>query len=1636
MNTKTRSKKILASSMLVLLTLAMVLGVFIANPMKASAATNRAGVYMLSGTYDIGDGSVSGYMDQFGIQIATEVFYDDSGYNGTTKYNYEVYDWTYFSFYIHANDIKEHQSFKLTKDGSTYVNLSLSGDSGMYLWRGSLPTGFYVLTYVGTYKPNIFSTKTYTFTYRFYVDKDAPTYSLKAGGSSISSGSYTNQAITYSITDYSSSKIYYRTPSSSTYTYTSSTSKSVSATAANNGWWYFYGTDGYQSNSTVSVYLDTVAPVGTVTNSSGTTISNGGYTNKPVKYTATDTGGVSYYQVKNPGSSSWTTYSAGTALSSATGWYTFRAVDKAGNTSAEYKVYYDATLPTGTLYGGTTVKSSGSYTNASYIKYVASDSHSGVSACYVLKPGSSSYVAYTSGTQLTAEGTYSFYSKDLSGNTSATVSITLDKTAPTGTLYGGTTTKTSGSYTNASYIKYVASDSLSGVSTCYVKMPGATYYTTYSSGTQLATQGTYSFYCVDRSSNQSSTVTITLDTTAPTGTIYGGTSAIASGDHTNASYIKFVPTDNIGVANTYVKKPGATSYVAYTSGTQLTAEGEYTFYAVDASSNKSAYYTVTLDRQTPNAQLWAGDTPMSNGSYTNAEFISFQCDEDCFVKQPGSTSFIEYVSGTEFTKPGKYVFYGMSEAGNSTGEYTITIDRTIKNVNISNVSDGKTDGDAVITWTNGDANTYAPIKSVTVNGKAVSNGETIHTIDTGVYNVVVLDAAGNKWTTSFASTKQNVLTETLQKEYFEIHDENDDVYAFASYDNAFAFAVKRENTYVRTGTWNSENWDTGLAMDAKDSVNAVNGTYYIYKKSGSPDEEVAYFTLDRLNEVIAEYAAVGIESYYYWEKEPATIAAGENLFSYSDNKTILADKIELGSDIGIYIDGEEFVGSVIETEGKHVIEIHDDFGNVCEYNIIVVRNAPEIEYAIGEGSANTVTFDRTYYFKDKVTVSITDALDEFAMFRIYDEDGELIAIKNAGETFELNESGTYTIIAVNHSGDSQTFNAILSLNAPSVSITENSEKKQLVITVTESTDKESHIQTLEILKSTDGGETWDVIETDDYGTPVELDILEYKFRTSGMYKVTITDEFRTGIDAIVGEITYTQPAPTGDLAGVENNGVTNKEVTFTWEDEAIVTVLKNDEVIEYNSGDKLTEDGSYAIIFESHDGHKSEYRFVIDTVAPEVEMEGASHRESVNTDVKVFFTEENLTAELFKDGKSLGAYTSGNPISSDGAYRIRVADIGGNEVSVEFTIDKSVNYDINVYDGGLSNSVVVTTNEQVSATLTKNGEAVDYTLGSAITEPADYMLVLTDALNNRAEIAFTIVKPTVQKFSHNFDEIEGFGGVTVNGEETRLNYGTLELTADGKYDVGVIVGGETYTFTVTIDTKVGFAINTHDKGFANSVTINTTEDVTVTVTKNGEAFAYEVGTEITEPAAYSVIITDALGNKSEMSFTIVQPIANRFEYEIDTVPGFEKATVNGEDVTLDRGALVLSESGTYEVGIVANGVTQTFTVTVDATAPTLTVTGVDDEGRAKDSVILSDLSEDASVKVFLNDTEIEYKVGDELTEEGTYKVVVTDNCDNSTEYTFEIKHGLSGGIIALIVIVSVLAVGGVVVFILKKKEVI
>ena len=332
--------------------LALTFGVFgftsMSNVKTAKAETYRTSKFLTKGTTSV-DGATptSGCPDNFKVYMCG-AYIDDKT---SEIYRSAIIDWTYYKITVEVKNVSNHIAFSMTRNGYTIYKKSLSGNGNITLYSDSLTDGEYAFEYTCNYKSGFLGlvTTNYSYKFGFEVDKTAPVNSLKAGGSYISSGSYTNKQVVYSASDKNFSKIRYYRPGVSSYTTSYSTNYTIPNTEACNGWWYFYATDILGASSdTVSVCYDTIAPVGKVTDSSGTVIKNGGYANKAVSYTATDAQGVNSYQVKKPNSSTWTSYTVGTKLSG-TGKYVFRSTDKAGNVSEEYSVYYDAVSPTGTL---------------------------------------------------------------------------------------------------------------------------------------------------------------------------------------------------------------------------------------------------------------------------------------------------------------------------------------------------------------------------------------------------------------------------------------------------------------------------------------------------------------------------------------------------------------------------------------------------------------------------------------------------------------------------------------------------------------------------------------------------------------------------------------------------------------------------------------------------------------------------------------------------------------------------------------------------------------------------------------------------------------------------------------------------------------------------------------------------------------------------------------------------------------------------------------------------------------------------------------------------------------------------------------------------------------------------------------
>lgn len=457
-----------------------------------------------------------------------------------------------------SNYYLSHYSYSLKNNstGSMVSSGSLSGTGTRTLYANNLSDGYYTLTYVAN--ASRIGTITDTFTYSFYVDATPPSYTLKAGGSSISSGSYTKSQVVYTASDTRFSRIYYKKPSQSNYSSTTDRSYTISAVPNNNGLWYFYSIDTAGNKSaTVSVYLDTTKPTGHI-KSKNTIIRSGGYANSSFVYSSTDSGGIAYMQYKTPLSNSWNSYSGSTIPSTSTnGWYYFRTCDKAGNVSDEYSVYLDTSKPTGKLYGGANIVSNGSTTNAGYIKFVGSDSSSGIKNLYVKTPKATSYTKYTSGSQYAVDGTYSFYCEDNSGNVSETYTITLDKTPP---VLSCKETPFYSTYERGFTVS--ASDNISGTK-IYYKGPEMTDYklmgTNSVSISDSNKNGKYYIYAVDSIGNRSSIVWIELKVEFPKVTI------ITSPNDSSV----FATWDGNDSTATLNGKP-------YTKDTWVNTEGTYT----------------------------------------------------------------------------------------------------------------------------------------------------------------------------------------------------------------------------------------------------------------------------------------------------------------------------------------------------------------------------------------------------------------------------------------------------------------------------------------------------------------------------------------------------------------------------------------------------------------------------------------------------------------------------------------------------------------------------------------------------------------------------------------------------------------------------------------------------------------------------------------------------------------------------------------------------------------------------------------------------------------------------------------------------------------------------------------------------
>ncbi|RJE82598.1 hypothetical protein D3P07_26620, partial [Paenibacillus sp. 1011MAR3C5] len=613
-------------------------------------------------------------------------------------------------------------------------------------------------------------------------------------------------------------------------------------------------------------------------------------------------------------------------------------------------------------------------------------------------------------------------------------------------------------------------------------------------------------------------------------------------------------------------------------------------------------------------------------------------------------------------------------------------------------------------------------------------------------------------------------------------------------------------------------------------------------------------------------------------------------------------------------------GTEIVTEGAYTLVVTDAAGNETTVNFAIDMTPPTIT-GVSEGgvykSATPVFTEGTAKLNTVAFTSGTEIVTE----------------------------GAYTLVVTDAAGNEATVNFTIDTTPPTITgVSEGGVYKSATPVFTEGTAK------LNTVAFTSGTE----------------------IVTEGAYTLVVTDA--VGNEATVNfAIDMTPPT----ITGVSEGGVYKSATPVFTEGTAKLNT------VAFTSGTVIGTEGPYTLVVTDAAGNEATVNFTIDTTPPTVSRvtEGEVYQKATPV-----FTEG--TAKL-----NTIAFTSGTEIVTEGAYTLVVTDAAGNETTIRFTIDTTPPTVTGVSEDGVYKSATPVFTEGTAKLNT-----VAFTSGTVIGTEGAYTLVVTDAVGNETTVNFTIdtTPPTVTGVSE--------GGVyksatpvftegTAKLNTIAFTSGT-EIVTEGAYSLVVTdaVGNET-TVNFTIDTTPPTVSGVTEGEVYQKATPVFTEG-----TAKLNTIAFTSGTEIVTEGAYTLVVTDAVGNEATIRFTIdttpstVSGVTEGEVYQKAT-PVFIEGTAKLNTVAFTSGTEIVTEGAYTLVVTDAVGNEATIRFTIDTTPPT--VTGVSEGGVYK-----------SATPVFTEGTAklntIAFTSGTEIVTEGAYTLVVTDAVGNETTVNFTI----------------------------------
>ena len=445
--------------------------------------------------------------------------------------------------------------------------------------------------------------------------------------------------------------------------------------------------------------------------------------------------------------------------------------------------------------------------------------------------------------------------------------------------------------------------------------------------------------------------------------------------------------------------------------------------------------------------------------------------------------------------------------------------------------------------------------------------------------------------------------------------------------------------------------------------------------------------------------------------------------------------------------------------------------------------------------------------------------------------------------------------------------------------------------------------------------------------------------------------------------------------------------------------------------------------------------YLDDETAPKVNI---NDKDVFTEDVEIIVEDENdVTITLTKDGEEL---EDTSKTSGDGIYTLTVIDKSFNETKVTFIVDGT-----NPVFKGLTNGkhydefeVNVEDTSKVTIMISKDGEeAVAIENNTTVTEEGTFKITATDEAGNTTTywVAIDKTAPTIDRT----DEVEYptadqtvivkdkfLTNVTVEGPEQEGTYTREDFTVGERNENFAIEFTFTTegTYTITATDKIGLTTTetfTIDKtapvinGFKDcKYFYNTTikpeliEKNIESYTLNGEAYD---GKEITEDGHYVLVAKDKAGFTTEVKFAIdktaptITNVENNKFYNTTVKPVIEDD--NLAHVTINQLPYIPGTPiflyGKYElVAYDKAGNSTKVNFTIDNIKPKILLLDRIEYISGKylpiKPVILEQYIDTIVVKK--NGVVIPYEKGQQLKDDATYEITVTDKAGNTETVTF------------------------------------